>query len=336
MTESEPTRLSHRILSSESPGLHLHLRESLPAGRALAACRGTVLFVHGSTLSGSMWDLRAPGYSWMDHLSRRGWACYAIDLRGYGQSDWPPGLAEPAQGAVPLVQAREALDDIRDAAAFALDRTGADSLDLIGGSWGTVTCAMFAREHPRSVRRLVLFAPVYCARNAFWRQRLADPLDPERLDPQLGAWRYSTGAALGARWDTQILVQDKNAWRDPAAMRALIEQHLAEGTEQLPSGERGVRVPNGSLSDAFECFCERPLYDAGAISQPVLVIRGADDVESTDVDASGLFRRLGAQVKRYVAIGAGSHFLFAERNAWQLHREVDAFLDDDPAAAQCC
>lgn len=330
---SQTIHQRHRIVSSKSPGLHLSLRESLPAGADPARCRGPVLFVHGSTLSSSMWDLQASGYSWMEHLSRRGWACYAIDLRGYGGSDWPAGLAEPAEDGAPLVRSEEAVADIRDALAFALDRTGRHSADLIGGSWGTVTSSILAIAHPDSVRRLVLLAPVYSARNEFWLNLLADSHDPERFDPRLGAWRISTGAAISARWDVQIPVQDKTAWRDPAAMQALIDGHLSEGRDSLASGERCVRVPNGSLRDAFDCFREQPLYEASDILQPVLVIRGADDVESTDADASGLFRRLSAPLKRYVVIGSGSHFLFAERNAWQLHQEVDAFLEDEPSPA---
>jgi pimeloyl-ACP methyl ester carboxylesterase len=84
------------------------------------------------------------------------------------------------------------------------------------------------------------------------------------------------------------------------------------------------------LVDVYYIFMERLIYDAGLVTVPTLIIRGADDPTSTDDDAQGLFKKLvRAPYKRYVVVGDGSHFVTFERNRTQVFREVRLFLEDN-------
>jgi alpha-beta hydrolase superfamily lysophospholipase len=130
-----------------------------------------------------------------------------------------------------------------------------------------------------------------------------------------------TEAQARARWDSEIPHTDKSLWRNEAVFQALMHDSL----DAAGCGD-SFPAPNGTLIDLFEVFSGRPLYDAGAVTLPVLLLRGAADPTSTRADALGLFDRLGSAIKRYVEIGHGAHFISAERNGWQVFDEVAAFL----------
>lgn len=88
-----------------------------------------------------------------------------------------------------------------------------------------------------------------------------------------------------------------------------------------------IKAPNGVLVDLWEIFNSRPVYDAGQITVPTLVIRGDDDPTSTDADSRGLYDALSSDTKWYVVIGDGTHFINLEKHAPQLYAETLLFLD---------
>lgn len=306
-----------RVSSRETPGEQIRLRECLPSASAERQAP-PVLFVHGATYPGAMFD--TPGASWLQTMADAGRAAYAIDIRGYGGSTRPacmdgPPMAEPA-----FAQAESAAADIADAVAAILSRRQTDQLDIVGWSWGTLTSGLYTSQAPDSVRRLVLLAPVYAAHNPHWLAQLADPDDSSRMR-QVGAYRSQTQADVDARWASQIKADQPSAWRDEALMQAWVALMLADEPGDV------VRAPNGVLEDLWEVFNGRPRYDASAIQVPTLVIRGSDDPESTREDALGLFETLGSEYKLYSEIGQATHFLPLEHRRHALHAQVAAFLD---------
>jgi len=307
------TAATHALPQPDEPGLRLHLRERRPAGEAVAAA----LLVHGATFASGLWDIALPGASLLDALAAAGCAAYALDIRGYGRSHG----CTPPEGA-PYARADAALRDIDLAVDFVRKREGRERIGLLGGSWGTVTGGLYAAG-PLAAKldRLVLYAPLYAARNTDWLAMIADPADPARPNPALGACRMVTEATARARWDGEIPLADKTLWRDEAVFQALLADSLAAA-----GGGGSFPAPNGCLIDLFEVFSGRPLYDAAAVTVPALLLRGDADPTSTRADALGLFDRLGSRVKRYVEIGQGAHFIAAERNAWQVFDEVATFL----------
>jgi branched-chain amino acid transport system substrate-binding protein len=95
----------------------------------------------------------------------------------------------------------------------------------------------------------------------------------------------------------------------------------------------GVDVPSGPVADAGDAWSGRLPYDPGAITAPVLIVRGEWDEVTTDADARWLYDRLTrAPIKRDVKISRGSHVMHLEVSRRQLYREVGAFLGEDDLA----
>ena len=109
-----------------------------------------------------------------------------------------------------------------------------------------------------------------------------------RFNPAIGAYRAIDATAIRARWERQIVPEDKSAWRDATVADAWINALIASDPESGRSDPPAMRAPNGVLIDVFEIFSGRPIFDAAKITRPTLVIRGADNPTSTDEDARGL------------------------------------------------
>jgi pimeloyl-ACP methyl ester carboxylesterase len=313
----------HFVASSADADARLYVRERLPAGADPKQLEKAVLFVHGATYPGATFDLELDGYDWMTQVAMAGFAAYALDMRGYGRSTRPAAMADPPEKNAPFSRAKDAVADVGDAVEFILDRTGADRVDLIGWSWGTMIAGMYAAEHGDKVDKLVLYAPIYSLENPDGKAWLADPGNQHELKP-LGAYRTVGFEQTGGRWASQIVPEDKSQWRDEKVLQTWFEALLA--TE--PEGAEVVRAPNGVLVDLWEVFHARPLYDAGRIEAPTLIIRGDADGDSTHEDAFGLFEQLGSEDKQYIVIGDATHFLSLEKRAPMLTRQVQVFLED--------
>lgn len=321
--QDHDTATSHFIASSDEPGLTLHMRahEDDPG-------RVPVLFVHGATYASRLYDIPHPGASWLRATADAGFAAYALDIRGYGKSR--SAVIETA--AAPYARATDAIRDIDDAVAWIRARHGADKIRLIGGSWGSITAALYASTiGARCVDRLVLYAPIYAEMNAGWHEVLANPDDPSRLNPAFGPTRLVTEAATRARWDAEM---PKGAtWRDEAVFQALVRSSMADDPQSGIQSPPAFRAPNGTFADLWETFNARPLYDPARISCPTLLLRGDADPTSTRTDALGLFDLIGADEKQYVEIANGAHFVSAEKRAPVVFGITTKFLMMGPKPA---
>ncbi len=315
----------HMLTSSENDAIEIYVRERLPAGRSPDSLDEAVLFVHGATYPGHTFDTALEsGPSWMEYTAEAGFATYYLDKRGYGNSTRPDAMqADPGENE-PFARAATVIHDIDDAVEFILNRTGASTVHLVGWSWGTVTAGMYTAQNNDKVERLVLFAPVYSHENEAWTSQLAHPDDPDRL-ADVGAYRTVTREQADSRWADQIPVETA-LWRDQNVFSRWYEEML--GMEPA-SDPKVVKAPNGVLVDLWEIFNDRPVYDAGEIEAPTLVIRGDDDPTSVDADAQGLLHALGSETARYINIANGTHFINLEKHAPQLYAETLLFLRGD-------
>lgn len=310
------TATSHFIRSSDEAGLSLHLRAHGDDPR-----RPPVLMVHGATFASRLYDIPHPGASWLRATADGGFSAYALDIRGYGKSH----AAAMAQGCEPYGRAASAIRDIDDAVRWICHRHGVAAVNLVGGSWGSITTAQFAATIGKArVERLVLYAPIFAERNAGWLEILSDPAAPDRFNPAFQAARVVTEAATRARWDEEM--PPGANWRDEAAFQALVQSSLADDPTSSDRHPRGFLAPNGTFLDLWEAFNGRPLYDPAAIGCPTLLIRGGADLTSTRTDALALFDRLGAADRHYLEIANGAHFVSAERRAPQVFQAVASFL----------
>lgn len=307
---------SHVICSSDVPGLRLHLR-----AHGDDPTRTPVLMVHGATYASRLYDIPHPGASWLRAIAEAGFAAYALDIRGYGLSR----SEEMERATAPYAPAAAAIRDIDDAATWICARHGVDALRLIGGSWGSITTALYASTIGRTrVERLALYAPIFAERNSGWLEMLTDPECPGRLNPAFGAARLVTEAETRARWDAEM--PSTAVWRAEPVFQALLRSSFADDPASGDHGPPAFRAPNGTFLDLWEAFNGRPLYDPSAIRCPTLLIRGGADPTSTRSDALALFDRLGAAERHYVEIANGSHFVSAERRAPQVFGAVNCFL----------
>lgn len=314
----------HMVQSSTDDGIEIYVRERLPEGAAPDGSSEAVLFVHGATYPGSTFDIDLPdGKSWMDHTTEAGYASYYMDKRGYGRSTRPELMQQPADQNEPFASAEIVIQDIADVVDFIQERTGLETINLVGWSWGTVTTGMYTAQNSEKVDRLVLFAPVYSYDNENWTNTLADPENADQL-ADVGAYRTVTREQADERWAAQIPGESPEAWRDPEVFETWYSEMLAVEPDE---DAEFIKAPNGVLVDLWEIFNSRNVYDASQITVPTLVIRGDDDPTSTDVDARGLYDALASETKRYVVVGDGTHFVNLEKNAAQLYAETLLFLE---------
>jgi pimeloyl-ACP methyl ester carboxylesterase len=331
--------LARRDLTTRgADGVRIFLREVTTPGRPP---RGApLLLVHGARPDGtSAFDLPVPGGSLAADLVRAtDRPVYAMDLRGFGRSDLPPGMRTPAAGAEPQVRSDTALADIGTAVAFLRHRHRSRRLAALGWATGGHWLGMYAALHTDLITDLVVLNTLYSGTSHWPLQgELADPGRPGEPLPQPG-WRAVTADSLTARWDTGLPAgQDPDVRRDPAVRAAYREAALRHGppggTATPPGGQPAppaFRNPTGPLVDAFYLAQGRQFYDAGLIRARTLVLRGEDDFWSRPEDAELLGRHLTrAAEARVRTLPGASHYLHLERPGFgrdRLLAEVRDFL----------
>lgn len=320
---TDRTRLL-RVAAPRSDGILLGILEKRSPNPNLRL--PPILLVHGATFGASLFDLPLPGYSLMHRLASVGRVVYALDVRGYGNSLQGKVMTARPEANPPFARSAEAVLDIGAAVDFILEREEADSLDLIGFSWGTVTGARYAGENPRHVRRLVLYAPLYRTHNADWLDRIADPKDRNRLHPGIGAYRLVTQADVTTRWDNDLASVGSALQREEGLPESAFLACLKHDPHTRANGMPAFRCPTGALADLVDIFNGRPLFDPAKLTMPVLLVRGADDTTSTDSDTRSLLSAIAATEKDYRIVAPGSHFLCLERNRSELYDRIDLFL----------
>jgi alpha-beta hydrolase superfamily lysophospholipase len=91
------------FIPSDTAGINLHLRRKHLAELGPFSAERTLLLMHGATFSsGSLFDAPMGGASFMDQLALSGFDAYAVDVRGYGSSTWPPQTVKQPTRAVIL------------------------------------------------------------------------------------------------------------------------------------------------------------------------------------------------------------------------------------------
>ncbi len=208
--------------------------------RRLGAGPGMVL-VHGFPQTGHMWRKVMPA------LAER-FTVLAPDLRGYGDSDRPPGGYDKRRMAADLAQVIEAL--------------GLTPVVFVGHDRGARVGHRFALDHPALLTRLVLLdiAPTFdvfdrldqagARRVWHWFFHLIPDL-PEALtagrEEVYLRWCYRTWSHNPAAIEEEAVQEYLRCFRQPGAMRAAFEDYRAGGTVDLEQDaadrHRKVTVP---------------------------------------------------------------------------------------------
>lgn len=312
---------AHRIDSSE-PGCQVYLRNKRRGDLSEThdAAR-TVLFVHGATYASTFtFDYEIEGASWMDQMAQQGFDTWCIDLLGYGNSDRPSAMSEPAENHPPICDTRMAADDVSRAIDFIQRQRDIRQLNLVGYSWGTAIAGTCAGEHPESIRKLVLYGALWVTTGA------TTGLAPEKL----GAYRTVDAQAASTRW-IQGLSQ---AEIDSIAPLSRVEHWCNTAINSDPrAGETQpplLRAPTGVIKDFMHYSASaEPWYAPQKILAPTLIVVGEWDRETTPEQCQTVFSQLdNVPLKRMTIIGGGTHSLLLENHRHELHEVVSDFLKE--------
>ncbi len=217
-----------------SDGVHIGVREltpgSSPNGRPL-------LLIHGARVPGiASFDLEVPNGSLAADLAARlKRPVFVMDARGYGRSDRPAAMEQPAAENPPVSRAYQIVRDIDAVVKTATQRCGVTQADLFGWATGGAWAAYYACLWPERVAHLVTLNALYGATTAHPMlgpgSDTADPAHPDQLNPAIGAYALTTDASLLVVWDRSIRGSDKSVWRDPAIANAYVATALTSDPE---------------------------------------------------------------------------------------------------------
>lgn len=253
--------------------------------RTGAPARGTILFVHGSSMASTPgFDLQAPGYvSAMDFFAGEGFDCWCCDHRGYGRSyKGPEFLATIADGA----------DDLAAASAYIMGTSGSGPLHLYGISSGALRAALFAERHPERVKRLALDAFVWTGKDS--------PTLAQRRQ-KLKEWKASTRRPINRAFLDSIHRRDNVYTVNPALVEPYVQAVLALDDS----------IPNGTYID----MCENlPVNDPAKIIVPTIIMRGQYDGIAALPDILEFFARLPNADKEFAVMPDIAHGSFTQMN----------------------
>ncbi|HEY0682301.1 MAG TPA: alpha/beta fold hydrolase [Steroidobacter sp.] len=275
-----------------------------------------VLILHGATFpSGNAAAWKIDGKSWMHDLAEHGYDVYSLDFLGYGESDnYPEMVSEDASGPA-LGDVTSMVGQVDRAMAAISSRRPGTAIHLIAHSAGTLVAARYAELHPDRIARLVLFgapAPVEGPQAVEVRRR-----------------RYIQVSAADQLNGFERRVRESRRL-DPAMFSEWSAAYLATDTQSATRVPASVRVPAGMVAalDELDKTGKLP-YDPARITTPTLVIQGEWDAVTPPAQGMWLFERLGAPLKRFIALSQGGHRLHLEQSRLQLYREVRGFLETE-------
>jgi alpha-beta hydrolase superfamily lysophospholipase len=276
-------------------GERLHLQAWLPAGPDLEHGPepvAVIALVHGYGDHGGR-------HTWFgEDMAERGYAVYAYDLRGHGQSTGTRGQIKR-------------FDDYLDDTAIFLDevrrRQPGKPLVLLGHSLGGLICARFAEERPCDVRALILSSPFFA---------LTVQPEPTKL---VGAKVVSVvwpGRDIGNTVVAAALSHDQTVVdayvTDPLVHHVATARWVAET----------LRAQDAAMAGA------------PGVTLPLLVLYGKDDQVADPAFMEAFFATAGSADKKLVHYEGLYHELFNEVDRAQVFADVAAWLAERlPAGA---
>lgn len=296
---------SHDLTARD--GATLNCWERSPADASEA-----VLFVHGS-ITNARALFATPveaddSYSWLHAASDRDRAAFALDVRGYGDSDLPPEMDEPPEENGPPVRAGQAADDIGDALAFVRARYG--TVHLVGVSWGCHTCGRLVERDDPDLASLTMVAPAYKPRYSLEEGMAALGLDD-----------------LDVAWYTQDRDTVRERQGGDGALFEAIWRAQVESNQGVD--ETTYVAQTGALADWAQSCRGDPVWDPGAIDVPTLVVRGSEDAIADRPGTLDHFDEMDVPGDRaeYVEIEGSDHYLMHSDRRRDFFETVHGFQD---------
>jgi pimeloyl-ACP methyl ester carboxylesterase len=290
---------------ADSVRLFLWRKRVKSASRSQEARRGTILFVHGSSVSATpVFDLQIPGKpeaSTMDWFARLGYDTWCVDCEGYGRSDkWRPVNADVSCGA----------DDLAAASEYILNQNGGVRLLVYGASSGALRAGLFAQRHAERVQRLALDALVWTGEGS--------PTLAERRK-RLPEYRASNRRPIDRAFVQSIFTRDHPGTSDLTVVDAFADAVLALDTS----------MPTGTYVDMS---ANLPVVDPEKIAVPTLVMRGQWDGIASYQDLANFFARLPNSDKQLAVMPGIAHTSTRSKNWALVYHLLDGWFSQ-PAPA---
>jgi len=265
-----------------------------------AKTRGTILFVHGSSMASQpTFDLDVPGRpdsSAMEYFARQGYDCWSVDMEGYGRSTKDRDNNAPiSYGA----------DDCYAAAQYIQKLRGNNRPFLVYGiSSGALRAGLLAERHPEMVDRLALDAMVWTGEGS--------PTLAERRK-KLPEFQAKNRRPISKTFIHSVFDRD----HPDTAERNVIEA-FAEAVVALDDS-----VPTGTYVD----MCSRlPVVDPDKITVPTLIMRGQHDGIASMGDLLKFFTKLPNPDKQFSVMSGISHASFQQKNYMLVYHILLSFF----------
>jgi pimeloyl-ACP methyl ester carboxylesterase len=252
-----------------------------------ATARGTILFVHGSSMASQpTFDLLVPGRphsSAMEFFAHRGYDTWSVDMEGYGRS------TKTRDNNAPIAYGAE---DCFAAATYIRKLRGAKPLLVYGISSGALRAALFAQNHPDLVGRLALDAFVWTGKNS--------PTLAER-SKKLPEFRAKNRRPIDRAFVHSIFNRDH-----PGSAENKVVDAFADAILALDDS-----IPNGTYVD----MCANlPVCDPTKITAATLIMRGQWDGIASFDDLIEFFKLLPNPDKQFAVMPGVSHASFQGKN----------------------
>jgi pimeloyl-ACP methyl ester carboxylesterase len=274
-------------------------RKTLRDPAAAGARRGTILFVHGSSMAGTpVFDLQVPGRpesSVMNWFARLGYDTWCLDCEGYGRSDkHRPVNCDVSNGA----------DDVAAVTAYMAGVADEPRVLVYGSSSGALRAALFAQRHPERVKRLALDAFVWTGQGS--------PTLAERKK-RLAEFRAANRRPIDRKFVHSIFTRDHPGTSDLTVVDAFADAVLALDDS----------VPTGTYIDMS---ANLPLVDPAQIAVPTMIMRGEYDGIASLQDLMDFFVRLPNPDKHFAVMPGIAHSSLRSKNWAVSYHLLDSFF----------
>src|SRR3974390_3497805 len=272
-------------------------RKRLGAPRAGEAAKPVAFFVHGSSVTSRVFDLRVPGkgeYSVRNESARYGFDCWTMDHENYGKSGRTSGNADIASG----------VEDLKAAAEIVTRETGRQKYHFLGESSGALRAGLYAMMAPERIDRLILAAFTYKGEGSPTLAKRAEKLDYYRTHNMRKRDRDMIRS---------IATRDKPGTSDQAAVEVLADVEMQFG-DQIPTGPY------------LDITANLPGGDSKKVMASVLLIRGEYDGIATVADIEDFFNQLPNGDRQFVILPGTAHSLVLATNRQLFWHATNAFL----------